>query len=182
MSTCGGTICYYWANSSDCFLLVLCHNAHSGTSWQNTSFLLFTLLICGFPGIKIDWSSSGNWSEARLRVENPSPSLPQPHIAPSPSLTQQYAYPFPGSLSPFPGSGYDTGGMEAERTCTQGLTKKRWYVYPVQEHRQHESILRLWWNLSIFISTSSPVYESFVHKFLHVTSWNHSSLWCNRIS
>ncbi|WZY88453.1 hypothetical protein YC2023_045188 [Brassica napus] len=32
MSTCGSTICYYWTNFSFGFLLVLCHNAHSGTT------------------------------------------------------------------------------------------------------------------------------------------------------
>ncbi|KAG2317199.1 hypothetical protein Bca52824_020321 [Brassica carinata] len=37
MSTCGSTICYYWTNFSFGFLLVLCHNAHSGTSWKRNS-------------------------------------------------------------------------------------------------------------------------------------------------
>ncbi|KAL8128431.1 hypothetical protein V2J09_012243 [Rumex salicifolius] len=37
MSTCGSTICYYWTNSFFSFLLVLCHNAHSGTSWKKNS-------------------------------------------------------------------------------------------------------------------------------------------------
>ena len=40
MSTCGGTICYYWTNFFFLFLLVLCHNAHSGTSWKRNSKIL----------------------------------------------------------------------------------------------------------------------------------------------
>ncbi|KAK7839251.1 cytochrome b, partial [Quercus suber] len=37
MSTCGGTICYYWTNFFFCFFLVFCHYAHSGISWKRNS-------------------------------------------------------------------------------------------------------------------------------------------------
>ncbi|TMX01753.1 hypothetical protein EJD97_023732, partial [Solanum chilense] len=40
MSTCGGTLFYYWTNFSFTFLLVFCHNVHSATSWKRNSEFL----------------------------------------------------------------------------------------------------------------------------------------------